>query len=257
MSVSTHLDLFSGIGGFSLAARWCGIDTVGLCENDPASIQVLKKNFPGVEIHEDIRTLDGGLYAGVKLITGGYPCQPFSVAGSQKAEEDDRNLWPDMHRVIAQAKPTWVICENVYGHIRLGLDKVLFDLEGIGYAAQPFVIPSVAHGRPHRRDRVFIVAYASGDGRYEGTPPGGHGKADGDSPEREDENSNHEGCRGVRAPVEWRGSTARGGGTEPPVLRVDDGLPRRMDRNRMIGNSVDPLSVYKLMRVICRVEDTA
>jgi DNA (cytosine-5)-methyltransferase 1 len=163
-----HLDLFSGIGGFALAARWAGFETVQFVELEPFAQKVLTKNFPGVPIHGDIKTFQAAKFRGCKLITGGYPCQPFSQAGKRRGEEDDRHLWPEMFRVIREARPTWILCENVAGHITMGLDDVLFDLEDEGYACQTFVIPAVAKDARHRRDRVWIVAHTTGTRRSGG-----------------------------------------------------------------------------------------
>lgn len=157
------LDLFSGIGGFSYAAERLvgGYKTVGFCDNDPFCRQVLQKHWPDVEVFEDVRNTDDFIRCGrVDIITGGYPCQPFSLAGKQKGSEDDRHLWPAMFELIKQKRPAFVIGENVAGHIALGLDEVLFDLESEGYSARPFVIPAVAVDAHHRRDRVWVVARA-------------------------------------------------------------------------------------------------
>lgn len=157
------LDLFSGIGGFSLGLeRTGGFETVAFCEYDKKAQQVLKKHWPEVPIYKDVRTLD---YDGtVDIITGGYPCQPFSFAGKRKGEEDDRHLWPSMFKLIQKHRPAWVIGENVAGHINMGLDSVLADLESEGYGARAFVIPAVALNAKHRRDRVWIVGHAQHDG---------------------------------------------------------------------------------------------
>jgi len=243
-----HLDLFSGIGGFALAARWAGIETVGFCEIDDECIKVLNKHWPEVKKHRDIRELNGEEYEGIDVITGGYPCQPFSVAGSQKAQKDDRHLWPEMFRVITQAKPTYALCENVYGHIRLGLDSVQHDLEGIGYATQSFIIPALATGRNHRRDRVFIVAYAAGDGCNGGKATSSDGKANDNSEERTNKDSNNEGRRRLRVELDRSCEAIGRRGTKPPPLRVDAELPRRMDRNRMLGNAIDPMIAYPLLQ---------
>lgn len=194
-----HLDLFSGIGGFALAAQWCGLRTVGFCECEPYARQILKEKFGAVadsgckqssgrneaqeglqhpgwretrresspcgdvaRLHHDIRTLDGTLYRGVWLLTGGFPCQPYSVAGKRGGSGDYRALWPEMLRVISEARPTWVLGENVAGIITMELDRVLSDLEGIGYACRPFVVPACAVDAKHRRDRVWIVAHSNG-----------------------------------------------------------------------------------------------
>ena len=156
-----HLDLFSGIGGFALAAKWLGIETIQFVEIEPYAQKVLKKNFPGVPIHDDIKTFHANEFRGIEFLTGGYPCQPFSIAGKQRGTEDDRHLWPEMLRVIREARPHWIIAENVTGHIRLGLDEVLSDLESEAYSTRCFIIPACAINAPHRRDRVWIIAHAN------------------------------------------------------------------------------------------------
>lgn len=154
------LDLFSGIGGFSLGLeRTGGFETVAFCEIDPFCRKVLKKHWPEVPCFEDVRTLDAAGLGRIDLVTGGYPCQPFSHAGKRLGAEDDRHLWPEMLAVIKAVRPTWVIGENVAGHISMGLDDVLFDLDAAGYAARAFAIPAVAVGAHHRRMRVWIVAH--------------------------------------------------------------------------------------------------
>ena len=155
------LDLFSGIGGFSLAAKWTWgdeLDIVGFCEIDKFCQKVLTKNFLGVPIYDDIKKLKGSQFRSVDIITGGFPCQGFSVAGKRKGKEDDRYLWPEMFRVIQEAKPRWVIGENVTGIIDMALDTVLFDLENERYETQTFIIPACSQNAPHKRERVWIVA---------------------------------------------------------------------------------------------------
>ena len=156
----THLDLFSGIGGFALAARWAGIETVQFVENEEFAQKVLTKNFPGVPIHGDIKTYRANGIDSPFLLTGGYPCQPFSQAGRRRGQNDDRHLWPEMFRVIQECRPNWVLAENVTGHIKLGLQEVLADLESEGYQSQVFHIGALAKDAPHRRMRVWIVAHS-------------------------------------------------------------------------------------------------
>ena len=156
------LDLFSGIGGFSLGLEAAGMTTVAFCERDPYGTKVLNKHWPDVPVHSDVRQLDGTKYAGsIDVVCGGFPCQPFSVAGQQRGKEDDRHLWPEMLRVISESKPRWVIGENVSGFVRMALDDVCLDLENEGYTVRTFVLPACAADARHRRDRVFIVGYAS------------------------------------------------------------------------------------------------
>ena len=166
----THLSLFSGIGGLDLAAEWAGFRTVGQCEWADYPRAVLEKHWPRLPRWRDIRTLTGDDFyekTGLRTVTvlsGGFPCQPFSTAGKRRGKEDDRYLWPEMLRVIQEIRPTWVVGENVAGIVTLALDTVLSDLESIGYACQAVIIPACAVDAPHRRDRVAIVAYGGSIG---------------------------------------------------------------------------------------------
>ena len=157
----THIDLFSGIGGFALACRWAGIETIAFCEIEKYAQRVLRKNFSGIRIFEDVRQFPATEFREPFLLTGGYPCQPFSQAGKRRGAEDDRHLWPSMFGIIRTSRPTWILAENVAGHVTLGLDEVLADLESEGYAVQPIIIPACAVDAPHRRDRVWIMAWNS------------------------------------------------------------------------------------------------
>ena len=164
----THLSLFSGIGGLDLAAEWAGFRTVGQCEWADYPRAVLEKHWPGLPRWRDIRTLTKesffeltGLRT-VDVISGGFPCQPFSVAGKQRGTDDDRYLWPEMLRVIRELQPTWVVGENVPGIVNLALDEVLASLEAEGYEVQCFLIPACGVDAPHKRERCAILAHAKG-----------------------------------------------------------------------------------------------
>lgn len=169
----THVDLFSGIGGFALAAKWAGFKTVQFVEYEAFCQKVLTKNFPGIPIHGDIKSYRADRNVSPFLLTGGYPCQPFSQAGKRLGKADPRHLWPEMLRVIQECRPTWILAENVSGHIKLGVEEVLADLESEGYQSQIFHIGAAAKDAPHRRMRLWIVAHANGstdgaNGREEG-----------------------------------------------------------------------------------------
>lgn len=163
----THLSLFSGIGGLDLAAEWSGFRTVGQCEWADYPTKVLEKHWPDVPRWRDIRTLTKESFYDrtgkrtVDIVSGGFPCQPFSVAGKHRGSEDDRYLWPEMLRVISELRPTWVVGENVAGIVNMALDQVYADLENEGYTVQAFIIPACAVDAPHRRDRCAIVAHCN------------------------------------------------------------------------------------------------
>ena len=170
MMVLRHLDLFSGIGGFSLGLEATGgFETVAFCDIEEFPRKVLQKHWPHVKQYKDIKELNyeqlkaDGLVP-IDIITGGYPCQPFSVAGRKKGEKDPRHLWPEYFRLVKELRPTWVIGENVGGHIKLGLDTVLENLESEGYAVRTFSIPASAIGANHKRERIWIVANTDSGG---------------------------------------------------------------------------------------------
>ena len=170
-----HLDLFSGIGGFSLGLESAGlVDTVAFCDFDKYCKLVLKKHWEHVPIYDDVKELNyerlraDGIVSddkGIDIITGGYPCQPFSVAGRKKGEEDPRHVWPEMFRLVQELRPSWVIGENVSGHIKLGLDTVLKDLESEGYTARTFSISASSIGANHQRERIWTIAHPHELGR--------------------------------------------------------------------------------------------
>jgi len=229
-----HLDLFSGIGGFALAARWMGWHTVAFCEIDPYCQQVLQKNFPHTPFYDDIRTIPP--IGNIDILTGGFPCQPFSVAGIKKGKEDDRHLWPEMLRVIACEKPTFVVGENVAGIIGMALDEVLSELEGQGYSTQSFVIPACSVDAPHKRDRVWIIAHTQSK-RIQGLRASGqqvaHSHAGQGLPVRESERSRE---------TNWK--------AEPSVDRVVDGVSNRVDRIKGLGNAIVPQVAFQIYQAI-------
>jgi DNA (cytosine-5)-methyltransferase 1 len=163
----SHGSLFSGIGGFDLAASWMGWDNIFNCEKDEWCRKVLKKNFPATKQFSDIKDFNAKEYEGrIDVISGGFPCQPFSVAGKQRGKDDDRYLWEEMLRVVGDVKPSFVVGENVTGIIGMALDTVLSDLEAQGYTTETFIIPACGKNAWHKRDRVWIVAYSDSIRRH-------------------------------------------------------------------------------------------
>jgi DNA (cytosine-5)-methyltransferase 1 len=169
----SHIDLCSGIGGFALGFQWAGLSKpVLFCDIEPWSRQILKKHWPHVPIAEDVKELANDPNELIPntdpqqtILTAGYPCQPFSVAGNQKGAEDDRHIWPYIREIVAHKRPAWCVFENVYGHVSLGLNQVLFDLESEDYTSRTFVVPACGVDAPHRRDRLWIVANADRAGQ--------------------------------------------------------------------------------------------
>ncbi len=288
----THLSLFSGIGGLDLAAEAAGFRTVGQCEWADYPTRVLEKHWPDVPRWRDIRTLTGesfyertGLRT-VDVISGGFPCQPFSVAGKRRGQEDDRYLWPEMLRVISEIRPTWVIGENVAGIVSMALDTVLSDLESIGYTCQAFIIPACAVDAPHRRDRCSIVAYTNSRPFRSGHEPE-PGKAEhaefgtgSSNCSRNVSNTNgqrfqitrHEPGQQAFQPKDGTAFCC-GGEAQPGLGGVADGLPRWLDepgdvpriatgvkdrvaRLKCLGNAVVPQQFYPIFRVIAEIERT-
>jgi DNA (cytosine-5)-methyltransferase 1 len=161
-----HGSLFSGIGGFELAAQCVGWENKFSCEINSFCRKVIQYYWPNNTIYEDITNTDFSIWRGkIDILTGGFPCQPFSVAGQRKGTGDNRYLWPEMLRAIREVEPEWVVAENVYGLISMQdgvvFEQVQLDLEDAGYEVQPFVVPACSVNAPHRRDRVWFVAHNS------------------------------------------------------------------------------------------------
>lgn len=166
----THFSLFTGIGGADLAAEWAGFKPIGQCEWADYPTKILEKHWPKVPRWRDIRDVcadnvrDAIGETKITVLSGGFPCQPFSVAGKRKGKDDDRFLWPEMLRVISELKPTWVIGENVAGFVNMALEDACIDLENQGYEVQAFLIPACSVGAWHKRERVFIIAHNDSTG---------------------------------------------------------------------------------------------
>lgn len=239
-SILRHLDIFSGIGGFALAARMAGgIETIAFCEREPYAQRVLRKHWPEVPICNDIHTMTGTDYGTVDLITGGFPCQPYSFAGERRGNEDDRALWPEMLRIIQEARPAWVLGENVLGVLSMALDGILSDLEGAGYSCQAIIIPACGVDAKHKRDRVWIVAHSA---RFRRTERVWTGRLEAGQPDID-----LCGKEGRRRDRQWP--------SEPNVGRVAHGIPRRVDRLRGLGNAIVPQVAEEILRCIVEIEN--
>ena len=273
-SCLTHGSLFSGIGGFDLAAQWMGWKNIFQVEKDEWCRKVLAKNFPKTERFADIKDFTGYEYTNrIDVISGGFPCQPFSVAGQRKGKDDDRYLWEEMLRVIATIKPTYVVGENVTGIIGLALDTVLSDLEAQDYTTETFIIPACGKNAWHRRDRVWIVAYANSIGRQDEQKENGKSLCNGkrnnttEKQSREQQqcrtrksssfftNTNNTGCEEQRQPITdgselFTPKCSSWWQAEPGVGRVVDGLPGRVDRLKGLGNAIVPQVAYEIFSAI-------
>ncbi len=306
-----HGSLFSGIGGFDLAAEWAGFENVFQVEIDNYCQKVLAKNFPYVKRYKDIKEFDGTQYRGaIDIVSGGFPCQPFSVAGKQKGAEDDRNLWPEMFRVIKEIGPSWVVGENVANIINfVEFEHILTDLECEGYEVQTFIIPALAVDAKHRRNRVWIVAYndefyndrsglrtteisqqqeagifkdtlanAKSQRSRSGSTVQEYGKnenwisndkenggqvrskTNGRGSLRREEcvpNANGKRLKKQRPDEPEKPGIERGGQwlPEPDVGRVANGVSRRVDRLKGLGNAVVPQIPYRIFRAIKEIHE--
>lgn len=168
----THGSLFSGIGGFDLAAEWMGWQNIFHCEIGEFPRKILKHHFPNSICYEDIKKTDFTKHRGeIDIISGGFPCQPYSNAGKRRGKEDDRHLWPEMLRVIREVQPRFVVGENVAGLLSwnngMVFHEIITDLENEGYETQAFLIPACAKNAVHRRDRIWFVAHSKSNGRHE------------------------------------------------------------------------------------------
>lgn len=322
-----HVDLCSGIGGFALGFEWAGLSKpVMFCDIEPWSRKILAKHWPEVPIAHDVKELASDperLVPDCDIITAGYPCQPFSFAGVRRGEKDDRHIWPEIFAIVKAKLPSWCVFENVYGHVSMGLDTVLSDLESQGYSCQPFIVPACSVDAPHRRDRIWIIARAVSHTKgirplwfNESTSNGkGGGKGLRPKPSRVcggKPNIQHVGYTSDNRCYGWAKATGREGAQnqqdepqlevwskssrpsadvantngislqgvgperhdarqagllggeagrkknfwelEPRVGRVVNGLPRRVDRIRGLGNAIVPQIAQKIGLAIKMVE---
>jgi DNA (cytosine-5)-methyltransferase 1 len=268
-----HGSLFSGIGGFELAAEWMGWQNTFHCEFNEFGSKVLSHYWPESKHYGDITKSDFSEFRDtIDILTGGFPCQPYSAAGKRKGKDDARHLWPEMLRVIREVRPRYIVGENVYGLVTwnggLVFDEVCSDLEAEGYAVWPIVIPAAAVNAPHRRDRVWFVAYADiklrewEERRFQSEFVNGSSKTTTDSENarlspcterpRQEQSRRRDEPMGAR---QWQGFP-----TESPVCSGDDGFPSELDgitfskwRNESIkayGNAIVPQLAYQIFKAI-------
>ena len=283
-----HLALFNGIGGFQLAAHWMGWVNIAHVEIDPFCNKVVAKHFPESKCYLDIKEFKGEQYNGtIDIISGGFPCQPFSVAGKQMGKDDDRNLWSKMFRVIREIHPAWVVGENVANLTNfLEFENTLLDLEAEGYEVQAFIIPASAVGAWHQRKRVWIVAKDTDRFRCNGgfgkekTKDGGFREFGAGNLQRVYKQENVPNTERSRLPVSGakrverqnskrnkstnnvtcashkRGNakqkheTPEGWEFEPNVGRVANGVPGRVDRLKALGNAIVPQVAFEIFKAI-------
>ena len=235
------LDLFSGIGGFSLGLEKAGMRTIAFCETDEFCKEVLKKNWPGVKIHEDICDFDGRECGAVDVICGGFPCQDISVARGKNAKGLDgkkSGLWVEYARIIGEVRPRFVIVENTSALLNRGLSTILSDLDSLGYDAQWHCIPASAVGAPHQRDRIWIIAYPS----CKSVEPSQWAKKFAHEMAKAITNANSDRFKTTHKIREWVFSTAGDYWQQamPEVLGVGNGVPNWSHRVKSLGNAVVP-----------------
>lgn len=280
------LSLCSGIGGADLSASWAGIEIVGQVEIDPFCQAILAKHWPSIKRMGDIKDVQGNEFGEIDIVVGGVPCQPFSCAGKRGGTEDDRHLWPEMLRIVRTCNPTWVVVENVAGFIHMALDIVQFDLEGSGYQSRAFILPACAVGAPHRRERVFIVAYTCSSGWQECNvstltekqrhiagcnvedtatrrfqeqqdPSWAHNELDasgtGQSKSRVGRGP-HGLSTGMDRPHRWPAGPGESQRSWEPPRTITEKLPDRTKRLKALGNSIVPQQIYPIFDLIVRSE---
>ena len=269
----THGSLFSGIGGFDLAAEWMGWENKFHCEWNPFGQKVLHHYWPEAEQFTDITKSNFKKYANqIDILTGGFPCQPYSQAGKRKGKEDERHLWPEMLRAIREIQPSWVVGENVFGLINwsegLVFHEVQTDLEAEGYEVWPYVLPAAAVNAPHRRDRVWFVAYSNSFSNRRQCNSKQMGK-------QTNTNTESIGLSTKMAIGKLDRKVRFEFGSEPqtwdsfpsvsPICNGDDGISNRLDsitfpkwRNESIkagGNAIVPQVVYQIFKSIEQYEE--
>lgn len=257
----THASLFSGIGGFDLAAEWMGWENIFHCEWNPFGQKVLAHYFPNSKSYNDITKTDFSIHAGqIDILTGGFPCQPYSSAGKRLGKADERHLFPHMLRCIKEVKPKWVIGENVRGLVNwnggMVFNEVCDDLEREGYEVQPFLIPASSVGARHQRQRIWFIAYSKCSRLEYGSKNRNISKKEAKTFTERSSTTKEFETNGSRFDKSWTINEK----TESIVCRGNDGLPYKLDsitfskwRNESIkayGNAIVPQVAFEIFKAI-------
>ena len=275
------LSLFSGIGGLDVAFECAGGRVVAMCEQDAFCQKILRKHWPVVQIINDVKDIRGGDFNDIDIIFGGFPCQPFSVAGKRQGKKDERFLWPEFSRLVGEIKPRWVVAENVPGILSIAADGICQDLESKGYSVGIFNYEALAVGAPHKRSRVFFVAHSNSERelQQEGCIKDIRGWAGNGSEEKgTSANANSQRCEEQRGTIpaeqklsgteccsgrELESGVGRGldglspwmdGDWEDGIPRTARGIPNRVARLKALGNAVVPHQAYVLFKAIIETE---
>jgi DNA (cytosine-5)-methyltransferase 1 len=250
-----HLDLFSGIGGFTLACDWVGIETVGFVEIDKFCQKVLQKHWPNIPIADDIKNVKKDTFQNpIDIITGGFPCQDISQANTNNPKGlvgERSGLWNEYKRLVSEIRPRYFIVENTSALLYRGLARVLGDISELGYDAVWEVIPAKEIGAPHRRARVWVVAYTNGNRLFQSMP---HRRFEKAEPRKtpiwsEYWNEVRSGFTGYET-ISSLEETKRAAAIKPWLCRVSDGIPNGLDRLKSLGNSIVPQVAYTLLKTI-------
>lgn len=260
--------LFAGIGGLDLGFERAGWRCAWQVERDGFCTRVLEKHWPSVPRFSDAREVGAANLERVDLVCGGFPCQPWSSAGKRGGTDDDRHLWPEMARIVSELRPRWVVGENVLGLFGPQLDSCAADLEGEGYTVWPVVLPACGFDAPHKRERIFILGYA--DDRCEPTESvndeasrlssvgAGRPLNVADSSRKLFNRSGKARSKGWTKPSDGGNDVAAAAAiwkSEPGLGRVADGVPRRVDRLKSLGNAVVPQVAEFIGRMLMQCDE--
>jgi len=255
----THLSLFSGIGGIDLAAEWAGFQTIAMVEKDTFCQKVLAKNFPGVPIHNDIKTFDGRPSQNCTFLSAGWPCQPHSQSGQRKASKDERDLWPDTVRILGEVKPKWFVGENVSGLLTAEsgrfFGQILSDLAELGYSVGWACYGAKDVGACHIRNRLFIVARNVTNADPLGSPWSATDRIGEEMGVQIPQPSGNDTDRISKRPHPLRSESWRQWGISPVIVkssfrRERHGVSKWVDRLKSLGNSVVPHQIYPVLLAI-------